>query len=385
MHTRLKNILFAIILLDMFAPLAQQLFNIPQPGLKGAYLPLEKPSFSLEAWMNGNWQQRYSDYYETTFGFRPWLIKIRNHLEYNLFRKVHGGIIVGKNDYLFEKPYIDTYLGHDRIPFDSASLQIQKLHEIENYLSQNNKHIITILAPGKGSFYAENIPRTLNPEKRTLTNYDLFSLLLRHTPIPSIDFSKYFRSHKDTMTHPLYTKFGIHWSSYSSPLVTDSIVRKMQNICGRNWGYYTTYNERETTSPLYSDDDLIQLVNTMGTSSGETYYYRDCKFTRTDKLPRVLIIGDSYVWPLIDCGAFLQSMDEGSQYYYYNHDIYTLTSGSLNRTGTKEKTFLPDNIEGFDFIILCNTEPTLHQIGCGFIDAFHQHLMTTGKIPRDLR
>lgn len=385
MNVRLKNTLFTIVMIGLFAPLAQQLFNIPQPGLKGSYLPTEKPVLSLDSWLEGSWQQRYSDYYETTFGFRPWFIKIKNHIEFNLFRKVHSGMILGKDDNLFEKAYIDAYLGKDRIPFDSAQFQIEKLMYIQKYLSKKNIRLLTILAPGKGSFCAQYIPDELHPENRNISNYTQYRLLFERSHLPYIDFNEWFLTIKDTSTRLLYTKFGIHWSAYSTHYVTDSLIRKMQSLTGKEWGYYTSYNERQTKTPKEGDDDLMEILNTMGTRSGDTYSYINVKFHPTGKLPKVLIIGDSYVWTPINHGALMSSVADGSQYLYYNHDVYTYTQGQLNPAGIKEKSVVPKDIEDFDFIILCNTEPNLKEFGSGFIDAYYQELTGTDKAPSQLR
>ncbi len=381
MSPRIKNLLYAIIVIGLFAPLAQQMFNIPQPGLKGAFLPTEKPQLTWNSWFEGSWQQKYSDYYETTFGFRPWLIKIRNHIEFNLFRKVHSGIIVGKEDYLYERDYIDGFLGVDRMPLDSATFQIQKLAYIQQYLLKKNKHLLTVLAPGKASFYPEYIPDELHPEKRSITNYHQISFLLRHSVIPHIDFNKWFLSIKDTSSNLLFSKFGIHWTAYSTKDVTDSIVRKMESLSGNHWGEYTWGPIRKTKTPLDSDDDVMQVINTMGTSSGDTYSYVDIEFLPTGKRPKVLIIGDSFVWTLINHGAIMRSMADSSQYLYYNHDIYSFAGDGFTLLGTKEKIAVPEKLESFDYIILCNTEPNYRKLGNGFIDAYYKQLTGTDIAP----
>lgn len=384
MNIRFKNILFTIVIIGLFAPLIQQTFNIPQPGLKGSYLPTEKPVLSWGSWFDGSWQQQYSDYYETTFGFRPWLIKIKNHIEFNLFRKVHSGMILGKEDYLFERAYIDSYLGKDRIPFDSAKFQVEKLAYIEKHLLQKNTLLLAILAPGKGSFCAQYIPDNLHPENRNISNYYQYRLLLERTGLPFVDFNNWFLAIKDTSTRLLYTKFGVHWSAYSTHYVTDSLIRKMQSLTGNYWGYYSSNNEKQSKTPKEGDDDLMEILNTMGTRSGDTYSYIDIKFHPKGKLPKVLIIGDSYVWTPINHGALMSSVADGSQYLYYNHDVYTYSEGQLNQKGIKEKSAVPEDVEGFDFIILCNTEPNLKEFGSGFIDAYYKKLTGTDKAPSQL-
>ena len=66
-------------------------------------------------------------------------------------------VVIGKENYLYEKGYIDAFFGVDFIGHDSIAISAYKLKMIQDTLAKLNKTLLIILAPGKGDFFPEYI------------------------------------------------------------------------------------------------------------------------------------------------------------------------------------------------------------------------------------
>lgn len=374
MKVSYKTILYLFIVAGLFAPILQKVFNIPQPKLNGEFIAVEKPELTAQGWFDGTWQERFSDYYENELGFRPWLIKIKNQIELVGFQNTNYGIVRGKDDYYFEDLYIQSYLGRDKIPFDSVRQHVEKLAYIQKYLQSKNIKLLTVLAPGKGKFCASYIPDEYHPEQRNINNYTQYRFLFNKLNLPYIDCYDWLYQMKDTASFPIYTKYGTHWSTFSCYYAMDTIYKKMESMAGQKWGDLRMTNVHKQKQALSSDDDLMQIMNVMSVSSGQDYTYGDVEFKQTGTLPKVLIIGDSYVWTLINHTPLTKMVAGGSQYLFYNHEIFNMDGSTTTGAGSKEKTELPANLESYDFIILLNAEPQLKDFSSGFINAYYKEL-----------
>lgn len=332
--------------------------------LKGAILPVEWKSFSFQDWFSGNFQKHTEKYINENFGFRNFLIRLNNQIAFDLFHKAKAnGVIVGKNNYLFEENYIKAYNGTDFIGKNTIKHRMEQLKFIQDTLKKLNKDLILIFAAGKGDFYPEYIPDRMKT-KQKITNYTYHLKLAKEMGIEYIDFNDYFLKNKGKTKYPLYPKYGIHWSMYGMCLVADSLVHYIEHE--RKIDMNTIYwNKIESKQPEDEDYDIGDGMNLISKLKSFPMGYPQIQFEK-DSLkakPNILVVSDSYYWGIFNFGFSI--LFNESHFWYYNQEIYP--DSYIKPVSTKQID-LKEEIQKHDVILLMSTQATLPNLGWGFIE-----------------
>lgn len=365
LSTKIRITLFLLLLMFLILPFFQAKFKfINVTPLSGAINQPEKEYFSIKNWFTSDYQVKEEKYLNETFGFRNLFIRINNQIAFNLFNKAKAnGVIIGKNNYLYEVNYIKAYYGIDFIGIDSITHRMKKLKYLQDTLTKLNKTIIIVFAAGKGSFYPEYFPKKYIREKGK-TNYEYHIKLAKELGLNYIDFNKYFIENKNTSKYPLYPKYGIHWSHYGMCLAADSIIRYLEKI--RNIDIPNIYwNSIELAEAKESDYDIADGMNLMFKLKSLKMAYPLVQIqSDSGKIkPSVLVISDSFYWGLFNLGII--NAFSNSHFWFYNHQIYPDSYQSLKLTS---QVNLREEIAKHDIIILMATEATLPNLGWGFIE-----------------
>ena len=144
-------ILMIILILPAFQ-MCTRLFKVKE--LKGWYEVYNKPEFTLSGWLSGKYQTRFDRYFETSFGFRPWFVRIYNQISFSFNGKPKvSNVKIGRDRYLFEKYYLKTYTGQDFLGYNSLSVMVDSLKQVRDSLSKYGTELVICLASGKASFY----------------------------------------------------------------------------------------------------------------------------------------------------------------------------------------------------------------------------------------
>jgi hypothetical protein len=358
---KIRNILFVLIIFILIVPIFQNKFNFVELlPLKGAITSSQKEHFSVKGWLSGDFQLKEEHFLNETFGFRSFFIRVNNQIAFSLFNKAKAnGVLIGKQNYLYEESYIKAYFGMDFIGFDSTFHRIQRLAFIQDTLKKLNKSLILVFAVGKGSFYPEFFPEKYI-SKRSITNYENHIKQAQRAGLNYIDFNKYFLENKYKTKYPLFPQYGIHWSSYGMCLVADSIIRYIEKL--RNIDMPNLYwNDVELSDPKESDYDIADGMNLeFKLKTFKMAYPRVLVQTDSGKIkPTIMVIADSYYWGIFGNG-FTKAFSK-NQFWFYNKQVYpnVLETSQID---------LKDEILKQDVIIIMATEPTLPSLGWGFIE-----------------
>lgn len=361
----LRGTLFVLILALLILPFLQSQLNVVKmKPLKGAISQPEKEAFSFANWFSGEYQEKEETYLNETFGFRSWFIRINNQIAFSFFDKAKArGVIIGKENYLFEENYIKAYYGTDFIGKDSITNRMQRLKYLQDTLAKLDKSLVIVFAAGKGSFYPEYIPDEYKKEKG-ITNYEVHVELAEKLNLNYIDFNDYFVKNKYTSLYPLYPQFGIHWSYYGACLAADSIVKYIEKL--RNIDMPNLYwDEIEVKNAHRIDVDIAAGMNLLFNPRTFKMAYPIVKFeSDTSKIkPSVIVIADSYYWEMYSFG--ISNLFNKSHFWYYNKEVYPETfDGPLN----VDQLNLSNQIEQNDVIIILATEANLSAFGWEFIE-----------------
>ncbi len=376
----MKKINFKLILLSLFIsvislPLAEKAFHFSVSKLaelKGAYIKPVCPQLSWKSFFNSELQDSLSAYIESKISNRNALVRLRNQLSFTLFHESENtDLVVGKNNYLFELPYIDSYNSSGGIDSGWIFNQTDMLADIVDTLKSKNIDLLVVFAPSKVSFMPENVPvKYLRMSKHDALYQTCADALLRNS-IPFIDFNSYYKSIKTTAEYPVFFKGNAHWSFYTGCEAMDSIARYMQTQFNIPLFSYTLVIPNSTPIPQFQDNDLSSTLNLLNpfADSGFIYPYFVKEDTTKCNRPDVLFVGDSFGWTLIFSQFPQNFFNKNFKFWDYNRTVWS------------EYYEKARPIENYDYkaellknrlIILIDGGLSYNNIGNGFINSAYK-------------
>jgi hypothetical protein len=278
-------------------------------NLFGSIVPTKKDSLTAESWFNGTFQENRNAYINEQFGFRNTAVRIHNQIAFSLFHKAKAnGVIIGKEDYLYEIKYINAYRGAEEIFQSELDSNLFMLKAIQSKLKERGVEFVVVMNPGKASFYSEYIPDEF-PIVSDRSYYSEYQKGLREQGIQHIDFGKWFREMKGKTPAPLFPKTGIHWSQYGATLAADSLVNYCMKLFGKDMNEFGWDRRNLTLSTTMEgvDDDIGLGMNLYWPIDVLPMAYPRIDMNAKDNAaasksvihPRVAVISDSYFFNLI--------------------------------------------------------------------------------------
>lgn len=337
--------------------------------LDGDFVLAEKPAFEWTDWFDGSFQMAYDKYLEDHIGFRDFLVRLTNQIDYTFFRIPHAeGVVIGKNDQLIEADYIRAYTGEDFIGEKYIDEKIRKLKFIQAYLKkEKNIDLVLVFEPGKASFYPEFIPDKYLDQVWDNTNYDTFLEKSIAYNVDFIDFRSYFISLKGKTQYPLYPQYGIHWSTYGMTFAADSLISYIKSIRQTDLPDYAIDSLQITVSANRADYDAGRALNLLfRLPEKEQLAYPAYKFdTIEDKeKPMVLAVGDSYYWNIFNTGI-PKNLFQNEAFWYFYKQIFPDSYFEPKQVADID---LKSEIEKQDVILLMITGRFLFKFGWNFIE-----------------
>lgn len=359
----LSNYLFLLILFCLMLPFIQKNTHmIEEPPLQGSINKPPVPVFTIPAWFNGDYQKAKEKQVNEMFGFRSFCIRLNNQIAYTFFNKAQAnGVIIGKENYLFEENYIKSYYGTDFSGEKFIRTRMEKLKFIQDTLSKLNKKLIIVVAAGKGFYYPEYFPDRFKTN-RTRTNVEAYTEYARKYNISYIDFNQYFVSQKQKYKHLLYPKHGIHWSQYGADLAADSIIRYIEKMKGIDMpNYYWDDSETKHVKEEGGDYDIAGGMNLMFRLPSELMAYPQINMeSDAGKVkPSALVISDSFFWSMMNIGIF--NGFSNSHFWFYNKQVYPGEGSPLCLSMEHE-------MNNHEVFIIMATPATMNSFGWGFIE-----------------
>lgn len=356
-----KTLYYLLLFLLVFPVVQMNTDLIKVNILKGWIHIPEKPKLTTKTWLSGEFQERYNSYFEHNFGFRPWLVRIRNQIAFSLNNEAKAtAVVIGKHMYLYELNYIKTYNGEDFQGYDFLRARIDSLSIIRDTLSKYNTQVIVCLAAGKGSFYPDYFPEKYSNQKSDSTNYIAYRDLLTENDFHLLDFNSWFLSMKDTSRYQLYPKYGIHWSEYGAFLAADSIIRYVEVLKGVDLADMESEKLEISNKLEGADYDMGNTLNLMFQLPSEEMAYPKIKWNSEGKDSlNAIIISDSFYWQLFTQGLSTIAFPQGG-FWYYNKVVHP---GNIPIVDIDYK----ESLKNADVIIIMATEAQLHKFPFGFL------------------
>jgi hypothetical protein len=365
-------IAFALILILMVLPDVQMRFHFfRERPLNGAYNLTEKPVFNKENWYSGKFQGQVEKYLKDFSGFRNFMVRLQNQLDFSLFRQANAeGAVVGKNKQLFEYDYIRSWLAKDYPGDTFVEEKLRRTKYIQEYLKrEKNIDLVVVFEPGKASFYPEYIPARYARQKEGPSTYDHYLQKARELNIDFIDLHQYFLKLKPESEYPLFPRFGTHWSVYGMQFAADSLIRLIENRRHITLTKARVDSTKISSDPWDTDDDVLKTMNLLLPLKGEKLAYPVLSFDtmHPGQKPMVLVVADSYYWNIYN-SRIPKYLFANEAFWYFNSLVYP--ENYIQPTFTKDLNFRQE-VEKQQVIFLMVTERFLHKFDWRFIDQLY--------------
>ena len=366
----LKKALFLFILLFLlFIAIWKQRSAYSSQSIQGVYETTPLPDFSVSSFTGKRFQEQFDLYIKDLPGLKGIFIRIRNQVDYSLFSIPHANKIVrGKNGYLFGEENILAFLGKNFAGEKYLDVKIRELKNFQDELWKKKKILLMVIfTPDKASFFPEMIPGRYADKKQVQNNYLYYSLKCSESGINMIDFNRYFILAKDTTRYPLFTKTGVHWSSYGALLAADSLIHYLEMKLNTRLPEIVVERIEKSSIPKDDDDDISRTMNLFCRIQQPELAYPKFHFRsdQTTKRPSALFVGDSYYWTWYRQGI-VRNIFRIMEFWYYDQDVYP---ESFFKKRITSDIKLKNAIERQNVIILLQTNNWKdYDFGHGFVD-----------------
>lgn len=363
---QLIKILNIIVLIFLFSFFFQSTFSLfAERDLGGVYETFEDPKLSIKSWKEGDFQSSKDSYLQANFGFRKPLLRYRYQSMYSFYAMSKmEDFIVGKEGYIFEKPYLDADKGKDFIGEEKIDLMVSKIEAVQQKLKEIGLSFLIVITPSKAHYHKEYLPYPYNNNNNYKTNYKEYIKRFNNKNISLLNINTWFLSLKEQTSFPLFPKTGIHFSSYGAAIASDSMIRHWEQLLGQDIPDFF-WTEVEWTDELRDEDsDLEWAMNLMYPIPNHKMPYPLIQTNEINKYkPNILTVGDSYFWRFYRWDL-VNKIYKNSQFLYYNQTVYPGEN--------KRETYnLANNLKDLDGICIYINPTQFNNFSWGIIDELH--------------
>ena len=367
-------ILFGILLMLLFLPMLQtHVLHIPLKPLNGVTIETEKLDFNLESYRSGDYAKQKEAYLGEHFGFREPVIRLYNQYLWDFYKKTYAhDVVAGKQGWLYTPESVRDYYGTEmkrwqhspkaaRQHFDR---EVKYMNRVRNILKEYDVELLAFIAPEKSFLYPEYLPDREH-DTTTFNACAYFLHRFEECGFPCIDMTEWFGLMKDTVNYPLIPQTGAHWV-FPAVYAADSLFRFMGNLKGIELPKLTI-GELHESDNHGADNDLEQLLN-LSLPIRKHYGYSptaevSVKSKSTSVKPKVLFIGNSFMWGITNQVPMREVFDDVEFWYYFS----TAYSGEdLTETTPVLDLNLLEKLLDFDYIVWFTTGNQLNKGTNGF-------------------
>lgn len=365
---KLKTGILVILIGILFIPIIEKELNIiKSTPLKGSFTKAEDIAFDQGNWFSGEFQEQKGKYLNEQIGFRDFLLRLNNQINFSLFNsgKTESTIVL-EDGLLLTQDEINSFTGKNYIGDSLIQVNLRKIKSVKKFLKTKGVELMIVFAPGKTRYYKEEIPKKYKNQVFPKTNYEEYCKELIKDEIHFIDFGKWFNTSKENSQYPLFPKNGIHWTEYGKVLAADSLINYFNKNTNLQLPNFKIDTIEISDTARGSDNDLELSQNLLFDLNDQVLAYPQISFPKKSN-HRIMTVGDSYAGGFYFLGINNNIFNNG-QFWRYNSEIY------LPRFGRWKKVYEVDALEEISkhkAVILITTEANLTRFPFGFIESMY--------------
>ena len=350
-------VLFALLMVFLFVPIIQEWGGIfPVKPLKGAFEPTPKPELTFDNYKSNTYQTQIEKYVSEHFGLREPVIRLYNQYVWSAFNKTYCHFIVpGKKGYLYYALAVNEHYGlelpkhykSNEEAMKDADVELRQMNKLRHVLKDYGIEFLAFIAPDKPEVYPEYLPRS-DANDTTIHLADYFSRRMDETGFPYINMTDWFVSMRDTASFPLFPKTDSHWR-YAAIYGYDSLFRFINTLDGEakfpniHIGPPVAYE----SDKIEGDEETLNLIFRI--RGDKTKYKSDItvEADSTQRKPKVLFVGDSFIWSL---GEYMPAREimADREVWFYNNTAYI---GFDNKTQSVRDIDRLSHILNADYVV----------------------------------
>lgn len=367
-------ILFGLLMVLLFLPVLQErVFHLPLKPLNGVTEKTEKPEFCIESYRSGDYAKQEEAYLGENFGFREPIIRLYNQYLWDFYRKTYAhDVVAGKKGWLYNPESVNDYYGTEMLRWQPSveearrqyDLNVKYMNWVRRILKENDVELLAFVAPEKSFLYPEYLPE----RERDTTTFNACAYFLHkfdESGFPCIDMNRWFQQMKDTVDYPLIPQTGAHWV-FPAVYAADSLFRFMGELKGIDLPRLHIGQLHESTDHG-ADNDLERLLNLAFPIWHRYGFSPTAEVTvtcdSTTVKPKVLFIGNSFMWGITNQVPMKEVFDDVEFWYYFS----TAYQGDdLSQTTPVVDLDLMEKLLDFDYIVWFTTGNQLNKGTMGF-------------------
>lgn len=373
-------VLFIILMLLLFASLVQKSTGwVKTEPLKGVYPITPYPLLNLNDFRSGDYQKQLEQQLSERFGFREPVIRLYNQYLWDFYRKTYAhDIVAGKHNWLYYEQNVNDYYGTEmyrwlpdastaRETFDREARLMLKLRGV---LQDYGIEFLMFMAPEKGFLYPEHLPDRQH-DTNSINAREYYTAKFEENGFPYIEMTSWFQALKeaDTLPYSLISQTGAHWG-FSSVLAADSLLRFMETLKGKHLPQLAIGPFHESADSTQNDDHDLEMNLNLLRKLRHPYdrlYDADVSVVTdsTVKKPKVLFIGNSYLWRMHYYIPF-DELFEQSEFWFYNSTAYS-GPGYADQTPVADLDII-EKILDADYVVWFTTGNQMYKATYGFVE-----------------
>ena len=328
-NKKIHIILFSILMVILWLPLVQEQLDIFKvKPLTGFTDKTDFPELTQESFSEGKYQTQLEKYVSENFGFRENVIRIYNQYVWSFFNKTYIHFLTpGKDNWIFYEGAVKDYYGTEQYSAfataekakDYFDKNVEMMCQLRNILKSYDIEFLSFIAPSKVYVYPEYLPR-MEKDTSTINSLEYYSKALADAGFPNIEMTSWFRNMKDTMDYPVFPKTDNHWQ-YTAVYGYDSLFRFMNSL--NNFGIpKIKYGKPEPHYiKCHNDEASLNLLFPIRNKSMDYKLNVEIECDESCKKPKVLFVGDSFIWGLNEQLPWEEIMDD-VEILFYNEDVF---------------------------------------------------------------
>lgn len=370
-------VLFSILMVLLFLPLLQaHVLHIPLKPLNGVTVETEQPKFNLVSYRSGDYAKQEEAYVGEHFGFREPVIRLYNQYLWSCYRKTYAhDVVAGKQGWLYTPESVSDYYGNELLRWQPSpekarqhfDREIRYMNRVRDILKENDVELLAFIAPEKSFLYPEYLPEEEH-NTNTFNACEYFLQQFEERGFPCIDMTGWFEQMKDTVSYPLIPQTGAHWV-FPAVYAADSLFRFMGDLKGIELPHLKI-GELHEGDNHGADNDLEKLLNLTLPIRKRQGYSPIADVTAesgpNSVKPKVLFIGNSFMWGIVNQVPMRDVFDEVEFWYYFST---AYTGDPLMPNGNVVDLNLLEKMLDFDYIVWFTTGNQLNKGTNGFAPA----------------
>ncbi len=298
---------------------------LASPRLHDNAEPLRRPQLRPITWWRSEFQRDFEPWFGSVIEPRGWIVQLTNQVYYTIFATSYmfgGGIIVGRDRYLYDLEYLEAYCwSADHDPEGASAPLVAKLSELHHALTRRDRLLLFLLTPSKAVTMPEFLPvglcsRPPAPDRER----ERFVASLRQAGITTIDGPDMVQAMKAHDPLPPFPRGGTHWSRLAGARVSARLMEAIARLSRHDVGELVIDPPRWDVPPTGSDADFARLLNLWrppvdyptGSAS------RRCRATAAGRNTRLIAVWGSFLDQILDPIAACALFGRVDSYFYYD-------------------------------------------------------------------